>query len=51
MKPTQIKENPPRNIFFLVEEEAETQSSSDKYEIRKNKENLCALGEKHKVQA
>lgn len=46
MKHTQIKENHPRIIFFLVEEEAETQSLSDKNKSRENKENQCTLGEK-----
>lgn len=51
LKHTQIKENNPRNIFFLVEEEAEIQRLSDKRRSRKkNKGNLWALGEKKKVQ-
>lgn len=47
LRHTQIKENHPRNIFFLVDAESDTQSPSDKDESReKNKQNQCALGEK-----
>lgn len=46
LRNTLIKENYPRNIFFLVDEEAEKQSLRGKDKSRKNKKNQCVLGEK-----
>ena len=47
LKYTQMKENYTSNIFFLTDQENETQSLSNKDESRKkNKQKWCVRGEK-----